>query len=92
MQNGDPRVAVFLCLIWGVSPEGLVCRLYTLVAHRESSTMKPMHILTQLIFILMPNIAWASEGAAGPASPPVISITPLWAHAIRQDSMVEKEP
>ena len=24
--------------------------------------MKPMHILTQLIFILMPNIAWASEG------------------------------
>ncbi|XLU02059.1 hypothetical protein Aerorivi_04019 [Aeromonas rivipollensis] len=28
--------------------------------------MKPMHILTQLIFILMPNIAWASEGRLAP--------------------------
>lgn len=32
------------------------------------------------------------RGAVGPASPPLISITPLWAHAIRQDSMVDKEP
>lgn len=79
MQNGDPGVAVFLCFIWGVSPEGLVCRLSFLVEHHESSTMKPMHILTQLIFILMPNIAWVSEGTAGRASPPVISITPPWA-------------
>ena len=66
MQNGDPRVAVFLCFIWGVSPEGRVCRLSFLVAHREISIMKPMHILTQLIFILMPNIAWASEGRLAP--------------------------
>ena len=56
-----------------------MCRLSFLVAHHESNTMKRRHILTQRRFILMPNIAWASEGAAGPASPPVISITPLWA-------------
>ncbi len=50
--------------------------------------MKRKHILTQRRFILMQSIAWASEGAAGPA----ISITPLSAHAIRQNSMVDKGP
>lgn len=50
--------------------------------------MKRKHILTQRHFIVMPSIAWASW----PASPPAISITPLSAHAIRQDPMVDKEP
>lgn len=50
--------------------------------------MKRKHILTQRRFILMPNIAWT----AWPASPPALSITPLSAHAIRQDPMVDKGP
>ena len=38
-----------------------MCRLSFLAAHHESNTMKRRHILTQRRFILMPNIAWASE-------------------------------
>lgn len=79
MQNGDPGVAVFLCLIWEVGPEGQLCCLSFLVAHHEIDTMKRRHILTQRLFILMPNITWVSEGTASPASTPVISITPPWA-------------
>ena len=61
MQNGDLGSPFFLCLIWGVSPEDPLCRLSFLAANHEFNTMKRKHILTQRRFILMPNIAWASE-------------------------------